>query len=157
MTVSKKGRMLLSHNFDISDENIPKLSREEFVSVFIDGLKPYSNITCSEINNPHWVVEVLFDPNHLSPQKVGELCAQALQKKRQNQKKTISSSFNILLLGGFKTTPPLSSSPTALQPGEWGVDVVETASVENFLQEISWESKTASKPPGKVFKVELEL
>lgn len=157
MTESRKGRMLLSHNFDVSNEAVPKLSREEFVSTFVDGLKSYPEITCSGINNPHWMVEVLFDPNQRSPHDVGELCAEALGKKRQNQKNTHSVSLSILALGGLKTTPPLNTSPTSLKTGEWGVDVVETASVENFLQEIDWEVKTASKPTEEIFKVELKV
>ena len=148
--------MLLSHNFDISDGTVPELSREEFISAFVDRLNSYSDITCSGISNPHWMVEVLFDPNQRSPREVGQLCAQALLKKRKTQKHPNSSSFNILALGGLKTTPPLSTSPTSLQTGEWGVDVVETASVENFLQEIDWEVKTASKPPERIFKIELQ-
>ncbi len=157
MIKPQKGRMLLSHNFDISNEVVPELSREEFINTFIDGLKLYPDITCSGISNPHWMVEVLFDPNQRSPQEVGELCAEALGKKRQNQKNTYSTSLSILALGGLKTTPPLGASPTSLQTGEWGVDVVETISAENFLQEIDWEVKTASKPPEKIFKVELKV
>ena len=152
-----KGRMLLSHNFDILNEVVPELSREEFINVFIDELNSYSDLICSEVLNPHWMVEVLFDPIERSPQEVGKLCAQALQKKRQTDKHTNSSPFNILALGGLKMTPPLSTSPTSLQPGEWGVDVVETASAENFLKEIDWEVKTASKPPERIFKVELQV
>ena len=124
MIRSDKGRMLLSHNFNISNEVVPELSREEFINTFIDGLNSYSDLICSEVRNPHWMVEVLFDPNQRSPQEVGKLCAQALRQKRQTQKHANSSSFNILALGGLKTTPPLSTSPTSLQPGEWGVDVV---------------------------------
>ncbi|MDJ0698047.1 MAG: DUF2656 domain-containing protein [Mastigocoleus sp. MO_167.B18] len=157
MIGTQKGRMLLSHNFDILDEVVPQLSREEFVSTFVDGLKSYSDISCSGINNPHWMVEVLFDPHQRSPHEVGELCAEALGKKRQTQKKPNSAALSILALGGLKTTPPLSTSPTSLQPGEWGVDVVETVSAEHFLQEIDWEVKTASKPPERIFKVELEV
>lgn len=153
----QKGRMLLSHNFDISNELVPELSPEEFISTFIDGLKSYSDITCSGVINPHWMVEILFDPNQRSPREVGELCAQALLKKRQNQQGNNLSSFNILALGGLKTTPPLSTSSTSLQPGEWGVDIVETVSAENFLKDIDWEVKTASKSPERIFKVELQM
>ena len=51
-------------------------------------------------------------------------------------------------------TPPTSSAPDALQPGEWGVDVVETADGNTFLQAIAWEATIASKSADSVFKVE---
>lgn len=46
-------------------------------------------------------------------------------------------------------------SPDALQTGEWGLDVVETASAAQFLQKIGWEAVIAEKPADTVFKVEL--
>jgi Protein of unknown function (DUF2656) len=148
-----QGRMLLSHNFDIVDGVVPMLSREEFVQLFIEGLK--KSAQCRLVNNPHWIVEVLFDTHKFSPVEMGEKYAQALLNIRRNQIKDGLSMPHILILGGIKTTPAMSSSPDSLQPGEWGVDVVETINAQRFLEGIGWEATIATKPPESIFKVEV--
>ncbi len=145
--------MLLSHNFDVATDIVPAMSREEFTEVFQEGLIDHQNIKCRPVNNPHWIVEVLFSPEEFSPQQVGKLCGDALEQKRQTQSSSIPE---ILILGGIKTTPPTSNSPDALQPGEWGVDVVETLASQAFLQAIAWDATIAQKPPDSIFKVELK-
>ena len=100
------------------------------------------------------MVEVLFSTDAFSPPQVGEFCAQSLVDKRMSQGKTDDSFPDILILAGLKKTPPLSSDAEALQPGEWGVDVVETQSAESFLMAMGWEEKTAGKGIEDVFKVE---
>jgi hypothetical protein len=123
-----KGRMLLSHNFDIVQADVPALGREAFAQVMVDGLSPHSDLACTPIDNPHWIVEVQFALTVRSPHQVGELCAQALANSRLAHKLPNSPAFHVLALGGLKTSPALGPSPTSLQPGEWGVDVVETSS-----------------------------
>ncbi|WP_339393118.1 DUF2656 domain-containing protein [Nostoc sp. UHCC 0870] len=157
------GRMLLAHNFDISGDIVPALSREEFAQVFQVGLSAYEHLQCRLVNHPHWTVEILFPTNEFSPQQVGKMCAQALAEKRRSptvehspsQQLNADTIPEILVLGGIKTTPPTSDSPDALQPGDWGVDVVETYSGAAFLQAIAWDATIAQKPPDSVFKVEL--
>ncbi|MEO1094616.1 MAG: DUF2656 family protein [Cyanobacteria bacterium J06638_28] len=148
----QQGRMLLSHNFNVSTEVVPALSREAFVEVFQTGLSAHSGLHCLAIDHPHWIAAIQFPTETYTPIQVGELCAQALQGKRRSQS-SASGMHTILILGGVKTTPPTSSSPTALQPGEWGVDVVETASGEAFLQQINWDTTIAQRPADSVFKV----
>jgi hypothetical protein len=143
------GRMLLSHNFDVSPEQVPALSPEEFVNVFQAGLSQHEQVKCRQINHPHWILEIRF--NDFSPTQIGEFCAKALTEKRRSQ----NASPEILILGGLKTTPPTSDSPDALQPGDWGVDVVETSSKEVFLQKINWDSTIADKPAESIFKIEV--
>jgi hypothetical protein len=143
--------MLLSHNFDLSPDVLPALSREEFAQVFQSGLSAQPNLHCRLIQHPHWTVEILFAVPEFSAQRVGELCAQALAEARTLI--TSGAKPEILVLGGLKTTPPTSNSPDALQPGEWGVDVVETPSGDAFLQGIAWETTIAQKPPDSIFKV----
>ena len=155
MDESTKGRMLLSHNFDLYDKIFYELTREEFAQVFIDALNSKENIEVNLIDNPHWNVEILFSPAELSPQKIGELCAKALKQERLQEKPETAKLPNILILAGKKTTPPISSSPTSLQPGEWGVDVVETASVSTFLTAIRWEERIYTRPVEDIFKIEL--
>jgi Protein of unknown function (DUF2656) len=145
-------RMLLSHNFDLKDSNTPALSREAFTQVFIDGFSSHSEIACRQVDNPHWIVEIVCADGFLTPKQVGEKCAQILSDSRKQSLGAIN--FDILVLGGIKTTPATSNSPDALQPNQWGVDVVETKSGEQFLRSISWDTTIAGKPVDSIFKVE---
>jgi hypothetical protein len=149
--------MLLSHNFDVSPDVVPILDRTGFAEVFQSGLSRYEDLQCQLIDHPHWIVEILFAIAKFSPQQVGELCAQALAERRRTQQPDKAPLLEILILGGLKTTPPTSTAPNALQPGEWGVDVVETQSGEAFLQAIAWADAIAQKPPDSVFKVEFQV
>jgi Protein of unknown function (DUF2656) len=145
-------RMLLSHNFDIADAKVPVLSREDFTQLFVEGFTPHPEIQCRHVNNPHWILEVVAPANFLTPYQIGEKCAQILTQSRSQ---TIGKlDFDILILGGIKTTPATSTSPDALQPNQWGVDVVETKSGEQFLRSINWESTIAGKSAESIFKVE---
>ena len=154
MTESLTGRMLLSHNFDLQEEIVPQLTREQFVGVFAQGLASHDDVTCLGIEHPHWIVEIRFDGDRISPEEVGELCATVLLEKRQTQKLPDRPFPHILILAGCKTTPASSPSPTALQPGQWGVDVVETPDADAFLQALGWEAAIAGKAADAVFKVE---
>jgi hypothetical protein len=151
-----QGRMLLSHNFNVTPDIVPALAREEFAEVFQSSLEQDAHLKCRLIHHPHWIVEILFATAQYSPQQVGELCARALARRRQAQRSHPQYLPEILVLGGLKTTPPTSDSPDALQPGNWGVDVVETLSGEAFLQTIAWEATIAQKPADSIFKVELK-
>jgi hypothetical protein len=152
---SAKGRMLLSHNFDVASDLIPALSRAEFAEVFRLGLGDRPSCQTRLVNHPHWTVEILFDQEQFTPPQIGELCAQALADKRMSQGLNHNSPLEILVLGGIKTTPPTSDDPDALQTGDWGVDVVETRVAATFLQGISWDAMIASKPADAIFKIEL--
>ena len=145
-------RMLLSHNFDLNDGHTPALSREAFTQVFIDGFSSDPEVKCRQVDNPHWIVEIICVAGFLTPQQVGEKCAQILSNSRKQSLGSIH--FDILALGGIKTTPATSNSPDALQSNQWGVDVVETNSGEQFLGSISWDTTIAGKPVDTIFKAE---
>lgn len=147
------GRMLLSHNFNLNNNELPALNREEFAQVFIEGLKEKENIQCRYIKNPHWVVEIIFPTTEFEPQEIGQICGNILIEKR-NQQLDSELATDTLILGGKKTTPATSASPTALQTGEWGVDVVETPNAAAFLAGINWTGMTADKPDDGIFKIE---
>jgi Protein of unknown function (DUF2656) len=153
MNSSQTLRMLLSHNFDIPESSAPMLSREAFTQVFIDGFSTHPEVQCRQVDSPHWIVEVVCGSNFLTPQQLGEKCAQILAQSRQQSIETMD--FDILILGGIKTTPATSSAPDALQANQWGVDVVETKSGEQFLRSIGWESTIAGKSAESIFKVEV--
>ncbi len=144
--------MLLSHNFNLLNNELPAFNQEEFAQIFIDGLKAKENIACSLIENPHWIVEILFPTEEFEPKEIGQMCGDILTSKRKSQKSKIA--IDTLILGGKKTTPATSMSTTSLQIGEWGVDVVETVQADVFLQEIAWEQMIASKPSDGIFKIE---
>ncbi|MEM7794541.1 MAG: DUF2656 family protein [Cyanobacteria bacterium P01_C01_bin.118] len=144
-------RMLLSHNCTLPTGQVSNLSRDDFAQVFINALKPQADIQCSLIENPHWVVELLFSQQ--SPTEVAQMCAQALAARRVAEPDKQVTSHTVMLLGGMKTTPAMGTSPTSLQPGEWGVDVVETVAPDQFLAGLNWDTVTASKPPEQIFKV----
>lgn len=146
--------MLLSHNFGVPPDQVPPLSREQFAAVFQMGLVGQKQLQCKPIHHPHWAVEIRFPLGTFLPSQIGKLCAEALVEKRRSQQLSAAVFPEILVLGGVKTTPPTSDSPDALQPGEWGVDVVETSSGEAFLQAIGWDATIAQKPTDSVFKVE---
>jgi Protein of unknown function (DUF2656) len=154
MPDESQGRMLLSHNLDVTSDVLPALSREEFANVFQSGLQD-TPLQCRLIDHPHWIVEILFPTAKFSPAEVGELCARSLSTTRHPQRLNSAITLEFLILGGLKTTPPTSASPDALQPGEWGVDVVETLSRSAFLQSIAWDATIAQKPADSIFKVEL--
>ncbi len=145
--------MLLSHNFNLRNNELPALEREKFAQVFIDGLDK-NGIKCSFIKNPHWVVEILFPTEKFEPKEIGQMCGEILTNKRKSQQSDSKLTTDTLILGGKKTTPATSMSPTSLQIGEWGVDVVETIQAEIFLREIAWEKMTADKPSDGIFKIE---
>lgn len=152
---NNQGRMLLSHNFNLVNNELPALSRAEFAQIFIEGLTEQEHINAQLIDNPHWIVEIIFANNEFQATEVGQICSQVLATKRQSQQAKSQTMPDILFLGGKKTTPAMTSSPTSLQPGEWGVDVVETLSASKFLADLQWDKVTASKPQDGIFKVEV--
>jgi hypothetical protein len=143
MSANNQGRMLLSHNFNIQSDQVPALSRSEFTEIFQVGLG--ESYQCQEVESPHWIVEVLF-PSDRSPLAVGEAVARALAAARK-------ANVEILALGGLKSTPPTSTAAGALQPGEWGVDVVETADGEEFLKSIDWANTVNGRSAETFFEV----
>lgn len=147
--------MLLSHNYNLSNNELPALTREEFAQVFINGLQGQSSIECRLIENPHWVVEIIFPLEKVEPQDVGQMCGEILTSSRKSKQPDSKLATDTLILGGKKTTPATSASPTSLQPGEWGVDVVETAQADSFLTAINWDVMIADKPKDGIFKIEL--
>ena len=148
------GRMLLSHNYNLNNSELPVLSREEFAQVFIEGLQEQTKVKCNLINNPHWIVEIVFPSADLEAKAIGQMCGEILTSKRQSQLAGATVTTDTLILGGKKTTPATSTSATSLQTGEWGVDVVETPQADAFLATINWDVMIADKPSDGIFKIE---
>ncbi|VEP18133.1 conserved hypothetical protein [Hyella patelloides LEGE 07179] len=149
-----QGRMLISHNFNLSEGELPLLNRDEFAQIFINGLQAKDHIRCNMIENAHWIVEIIFSIADFSAEEIGKICDQILLDKRQAQKPDNQIMPDILFLGGKKITPAISASANSLQPGEWGVDVVETRSASIFISGLRWEEMIAQKPADSIFKIE---
>jgi len=156
-TQPEAGRMLLSHNYTLGGTalagSVPFLSKDEFVSVFASALSDSSAsvLEVSPLAHTHWQVEVRFDAARLSAADVGFRCARALQQFRSSQV-AADAAYTVLALGGLKQTPPTSSNPTALQTGEWGVDMVETLEPDAFLSMIGWQRTVDSRPADTYFQ-----
>ena len=140
-------RFLLSHNHDIADTVAPAIVGDDFAQVFQD--KASESMSVSPQSHPHWRCELKADQ---TPQEMGEFLAQSLKAFRSKQLNQ-DPSYKILILGGLKTTPATSDSPSALQPGEWGVDIVETPNAEDFLTKINWDGIVSLKAPEDVIQV----
>ncbi len=150
MTNDAKGRMLLSHNFALIESKVHPLNRIEFSEVFTQALSGTTGLACTAVDHPHWVVEVIYDEEKYTPTDVGQQCADALVAYRKTHQPT---DFTIMALGGIKDTPVTSPKPS-LQTGEWGVDIVETADPEEFLEEIKWNKLAGAKPAEAVFRID---
>ncbi len=149
-TIGTQTRMLLSHNFDITDPAIPKLSRGQFTELFLTALDGEAD--CQLIDNPHWVFELKFDGTRFTPQQMGDRIVQVLSDAR---KRSVAAAVNLphtLSLGGLKQSPATNPSPTSLQPNEWGVDVVETVNAEAFLTGLNWDATVSTREPGTIFQ-----
>ena len=142
-------RLLLSHNHNIPDTLAPALSNDQFCEAFAATLTPADGWTVTSIPHPHWQCAVTTDK---PTSEVGPALVKALIAYRQTQLQA-DPTYKVLALGGLKTSPPTSDSPHALQPGEWGVDIVETIDAEAFLAEINWDTLSAARPADGIFKV----
>ncbi|ERN41962.1 protein of unknown function (DUF2656) [Rubidibacter lacunae KORDI 51-2] len=138
-------RMLLSHNYSISDEQAPPLSAEEFAAAFATASNTWQ---VRVIDHPHWRCEVLAVD---SPQELATFLATALANYRR-QKLDRELTYAVLTLGGVKTTSATSADVNALQQGDWGVDVVETEDASAFLETIGWERLISGRPETDVFQ-----
>lgn len=138
-------RLLLSHNYNLTAAEAPPLSPEEFATAFAEASDSWQ---VRAIAHPHWRCEVIAEGK---PQDLGPALASALATYRQKQLGR-APGYPVLALGGLKTTPATSSDPSALQPGDWGVDVVETPDAESFLAALGWEKLIAGRPETEIFQ-----
>ena len=141
-------RCLLSHNYKITEILAPSLSTQAFSQVFELGFVDLG-YQVRPLSHPHWLCEVITE---LPPLSLGERLVQALVDFRSQQLKS-APSYKILALGGLKNTPATSSHPDTLQPGEWGVDIVETEDEKAFLKLVNWDAMVAHRPTEEIFNV----
>jgi len=146
-------RYLLSHNHDISDAIAPAIAVQGFTNLFQNALTSGDGLDgkVALVDHPHWRTEL---HTSMSPATVGEFLAQALKTYREQQLGQ-SIEYNILILGGLKTTPATSMDAKALQSGQWGVDIVETPNADDFLAKINWTALVSQRKENEVIEVVL--
>ncbi len=144
-------RFLLSHNYNISPTLAPVLTVDEFCGAFATHLSQHLAVPCqvAPIAHPHWRCEITAEA---TPIAVGQALVATLSQARSLQL-SYPIAYQILALGGLKTTPATSPDPTALQFGEWGVDVVETLEPANFLENLGWDKLIAGRSTDEIFQV----
>ncbi|MBE9028509.1 DUF2656 family protein [filamentous cyanobacterium LEGE 11480] len=143
-------RFLLSHNYSIPETAAPALSITEFCTIFQTHLSTAMNHACQvqALEHPHWRCEIITEAD---ANIVGAALVKSLATSREAQLgKAIN--YKVLALGGLKTTPATSTNPSALQTGEWGVDVVETPDADSFLQTLGWDKLTAGRSAEELFQ-----
>jgi hypothetical protein len=142
-------RYLLSHNHNIPATLAPALTPAAFSTVFETYLATYLEAAIvSPIDHPHWRCAV---ETTAAPETVGQALGAALKQARSANNGPIA--YQILALGGRKTTPATAPDPSALQPGEWGVDVVETLDAEEFLVNLGWDNLIAGRSADELFQI----
>ncbi len=144
-------RFLLSHNDNISPTLAPALTVDEFCGAFATHLNQHLAVPCqvAPIAHPHWRCEITVEA---TPIAVGQALVAALSQARARQLGQ-PIAYQILALGGLKTTPAASPDPMALQLGEWGVDVVETLDSPEFLANLGWDQLIAGRSTAEIFQV----
>jgi hypothetical protein len=140
-------RYLLSHNHNIPAAVAPALTPAEFSAVFQTFLAAHlgePGAIVQPIDHPHWRCAIT---STAAPATMGQALGAALRQARQANGPI---DYAILALGGLKTTP--ATAPSGLQPGEWGVDVVETLDVEAFLADLGWDQLIAGRSADELFQ-----
>jgi Protein of unknown function (DUF2656) len=141
-------RFLLSHNHNIPESVAPALTPAAFSTVFQTHLAGHlGDAIVSPIDHPHWRCAV---ETTAAPEAVGQALGSALKQARSTNGPI---AYQILALGGLKTTPATAPDPNALQPGEWGVDVVETLDAVAFFADLGWDKLTAGRSADELFQV----
>jgi Protein of unknown function (DUF2656) len=146
-------RMLLSHNFDITDPAIPVLTKGNFTEIYVEELDLKGWGYCQRLDSPHWVMEIQFDSKRITPQQMGDRIVQELRNARSKRVTDPNVVLpHVLALGGLKSTPAEKESRNSLQINEWGVDVIETVNADAFLAGLNWEATIATRDPATIFQ-----
>jgi hypothetical protein len=143
-------RYLLSHNHNIPATVAPALTPAEFSAVFETYLVAHlGDAIVQPLDHPHWRCAVATTA---TLETVGQALGAALKQARSAQQNG-PIDYPILALGGLKTTPATAPPPNGLQPGEWGVDVVETLDAEAFLADLGWDTLIAGRSADELFQI----
>jgi hypothetical protein len=143
-------RFLLSHNHNVPATVAPALTNVEFSAVFTTHLTAHlPDAIVQSLDHPHWRCAITTSA---APEAVGIALGAALKQAR-SEHCNAPITYPILALGGLKTTPATAPAPNGLQPGEWGVDVVETLDAEAFLADLGWDTLVAGRSSDELFQI----
>jgi len=135
---------VVSHNLQVRSEALPSLRPD----LLAEPLHANSqHISAAEpLEHPHWLVRIE------SGLEASALAVELTHAWRA-MRKTMGhgADHELLALGGRKDSPGMPGSP--LQPGSWGVDVVETQDGDAFLKAINWDGLKQGRPEDGVFEV----
>ena len=135
---------IVSHNLQVASEAVPPVSASDLADAFT---KHSDLFTVSQaLSHSHWLVRL---ESLLSASDMAAELVKAWKRYRQSEHH--NSDHYWLALGGRKDTPAMPGSP--LQPGSWGVDVVECHEPEKFLQEINWPALKSARAAEAVFEI----
>ena len=135
---------IVSHNLQVASEAVPPLSASDLAEAFIKNSDVFT--VSQALSHSHWLVRL---ESILSPSEMAEEVVKAWKRYRQSGNQNFDHYW--LALGGRKDTPTMPGSP--LQPGNWGVAVVECHEPEKFLQDINWPALKSARPVDAVFEI----
>ena len=135
---------VLSHNPQVYSQSLPSLSATDLA----DGLAAQTtqDIQASGLEHPHWKVKV---ESSLPPNDLAQEILQSWRRLRTSS--GIKTDFTILALGGRKDG--VATPNSLLQPGAWGVDIVETHDTAEFLKSINWSNLKAGRPDDALLRI----
>ena len=137
-------QFVLSHNLQVDDPAVPALPFDMLAKALLETC---DSVRSSEaLDHPHWKIKLESDA---TPDVLAREIAKAWRMIRQSQGH--GTAHAVMALGGRKDSDGNPGAP--LQRGGWGVDVVETAAPDAFLQAINWAGLTAGRPADGVFEV----
>jgi hypothetical protein len=139
-------RFLLSHNLQVQSACLPALSAQDLAV----GLATHTpaNIKLEVLSHPHWLVQLDAE---LAPDDLADAVLLAWRQFRCSAGAT-DNACKLLALGGRKDEP--AGPGSALQQGDWGVDVIETLDIDAFLESINWELLRQGRSTDGVFQVQ---
>ena len=135
---------IVSHNLQVTSKAVPPLSASDLADAFIKNSDVFT--VSQALSHSHWLVRL---ESSLNASDMAEEVVKSWKRYRESEDQ--DSDHYWLALGGRKDTPAMPGSP--LQPGNWGVDVVECHEPEKFLQEINWPALKSARPADAVFEI----
>jgi hypothetical protein len=135
---------VLSHNLQVESALVPTISAADLAEGLLSSSSFFSK--AEALSHPHWLVRI---ESELAVYEMAQELVKAWKQHRLIQKHNVNHHW--IALGGRKDTAGSPGSP--LVQGSWGVDVVECANPDAFLDSINWNALKAGRPSDAVFEV----
>ena len=135
---------VLSHNLQINSPLAPAITANDLAKGL---MRSSTEFTSSDpLEHPHWLVKL---ESNLTVNDMATELLRAWKTFRLSQGQSVDHTF--LAVGGRKDSAALPNSP--LQIGYWGVDFVECADRDGFLQSINWDALKSARKADAVFEI----